>query len=245
MCAYPSVVARATVADSEYHLYCTVSERPSVSNDRPSSTDVSQMLLIGTRPRQVGFQRAMSPAGAPLWKTDAIEIRSQCDRASVVVIDVALQVGHSGVGHRPGRSCDDREICGRSRSRMMLELMRERAATARPMRIAPDREARQRSCAEQHGWTAPSSAPSIQAESPRSTVGGPLLGDLTNKGETVLNGRPFLCRSPKTVLTKNLFLGRPRWPRRSGTRTARWGRWSDSWVTVTRGDHSPHIPPHL
>ena len=143
------------------------------------------------------------------------------------------------------RSCDDREICGRSRSRMMLELMRERAATARPMRIAPDREARQRSCAEQHGWTAPSSAPSIQAASPRSTVGGPLLGDLTNKGETVLNGRPFLCRSPKTVLTKNLFLGRPRWPSRSGARTALWGRWSDSWVTVTRGDHSPHIPPHL
>ena len=186
----------------------------------------------------------MSPAGAPLRKTDAIEIRSQCDRASVVVIDVALQVGHSGVGHIDRRSCDDREICGRSRSRMMLELMRERAATARPMRIAPDREARQRSCAEQHGWTAPSSAPSIQAGSPRSTVGGPLLGDLTNKGETVLNGRPFLCRSPKTVLTRNLFLGRPRWPRRSGTRTARWGRWSDSWVTVTRGDHSPHIPAH-
>jgi hypothetical protein len=62
---------------------------------------------------------------------------------------------------------------------MMLELMREREVTARPIRIAPDREARQRSCAEQHGWTAPSSAPSIQRASPRSNVGGPLLGDLT------------------------------------------------------------------
>eukprot|EP00966_Prymnesium_polylepis_P153623 3547402-Prymnesium_polylepis.1 len=30
------------------------------------------------------------------------------------------------------------------------------------MRIARDREARQRSCAEQHGWPAPSSAPSIR-----------------------------------------------------------------------------------
>jgi hypothetical protein len=32
---------------------------------------------------------------------------------------------------------------------MMLELMRERDVTARPMRIAPDRKARQLSCAEQ------------------------------------------------------------------------------------------------
>lgn len=135
-------------------------------------------FCIGTCPCQVGFQRAMSPAGAPLRTTDAIEIRSQCDRASVLVIDVALQVGHSCVGHRQ-RSCDDHEICARSRSRMMLELMREREVTARPIRIAPDREARQRSCAEQHGWTAPSSAPSIQRASPRSNVGGPLLGDLT------------------------------------------------------------------
>ena len=49
------------------------------------------------------------------------------------------------------RSCDDHEICVRSHSRMMLELMREREATVRLMRIARDREARQRSCAEQHG----------------------------------------------------------------------------------------------
>ena len=132
MCAYPSVVARATVADSDHYLYCTVSERPSVSNDRPSSTDVSQMLMH--RHMSVGFQRAMSPAGAQLRTTDAIEIRSQCDRASVLVIDVALQVGHSCVGHRQ-RSCDDHEICARSRSRMMLELMREREVTARPIRI--------------------------------------------------------------------------------------------------------------
>ena len=242
MCAYPSVVARATVADSEYHLYCIVSERPSASNDRPSSTDVSQMLLIGTRPNQKGFQRAMSPAGAPLLMTDAIEIRSQCDRASVAVIDVALQVGHSGVGHRR-RCCDDRDICARSRSRVMLEFMREREVTARPMRIAPDQKARQRSCAEQHGWTAPSSAPSIQGASPRSTVGGPLFGDLHKKGDRYDNCRPFLCRSPKTVLTKNLFLKRPRWPRRSGARTARWGRWSDSWVTVTPGGITHHTYP--
>ena len=116
---------------------------------------------IGRRPRQEGFQRAMSPAGAQLRMTDAIAIRSQCDRASVAVIDVALQVGHSGVDQRR-RGCDDHEICARSRSRVMLQLMREREVTARPMRIAPDRKAQKRSCAEQHGWTAPSSAPTIK-----------------------------------------------------------------------------------
>ena len=119
------------------------------------------------------------------------------------------------------RSCDDHEICVRSHSRMMLELMRERKATARLMRIARDREARQRSCAEQHGWTAPSSAPSIQGASLRSTVGGPLLGPTMVPailGETADNWWPRLDSKSKRVLTKYLFLDPPEGPGHHGPR---------------------------
>ena len=104
------------------------------------------------------------------------------------------------------RSCDDHEICVRSHSRMMLELMREREATVRLMRIARDREARQRSCAEQHGWTAPSSAPSIQGASLRSTVGGPLLGPTCHRGRNASKRSPRFGSPSREKMPKELFL---------------------------------------
>ena len=116
------------------------------------------------------------------------------------------------------RSCDDHEICVRSHSRMMLELMREREATVRLMRIARDREARQRSCAEQHGWTAPSSAPSIQEPACDPPLADRFWGLPAILGETADNWWPRLDSKSKRVLTKYLFLDPPEGPGHHGPR---------------------------
>ena len=140
------------------------------------------------------------------------------------------------------RCCDDHEICARSRSRMMLELVRERDVIARPMRIAPDQKAL--------GAAAPSSTAGLRRrplpafkEPARDPPLAYRFWAICTKGAKSHNDHNHKRRTTsKSVLPKKLFLDSPRRPRPTRTTTPSPRQLRNSKATTTWGDHSPHTP---